>query len=254
MTSRTSEIAAEIVAVLIPHVATRHREMTYGELSRAIAEQFDDKVPAWHGLANPLGEIQEVCKDNGLPNLPVMVVDQTRRRPAEGWYIQFDSLYPELAQLDEVEKRNKARDSVLACEDWSLLYSHYGIEAETPSINVSQETTYRLYIEGTQQATLKIREESKRNFMARKDCLEIRGTRCLICGFDSEEQYGVPGIIDVHHLNPLANGEERMTNPATDLIPVCPTCHRVIHSKDNGLYSPNEVRAMMGLPMLPDFD
>lgn len=111
MASRTTEIAAEIVTVLVPFVVEHKREMTYGELSRAIQNEFADSVPAWHGMAGPLGEVQESCKEHGLPNLPVMVVDKQSRRPAEGWYAQFDLLYPELAQLDDVEKRNKAKRS-----------------------------------------------------------------------------------------------------------------------------------------------
>lgn len=144
MPSRTVEIATEIVAVLVPFVVAEKREMTYGELSKAIKGRFGDNVPTWHGMANPLGEIQESCKELGLPNLPVMVVDQTKRRPAEGWYAQFDLLYPELALLDEVEKRNKARYRVLACEDWSSLYAHDGIEEPSPKVVVDKELELRL--------------------------------------------------------------------------------------------------------------
>ena len=254
MSSRTTEIAAEIVAILVPFVVEQKREMTYGELSRAIENKFADNVPAWHGMAGPLGEVQESCKEHGLPNLPVMVVDQQKRRPAEGWYEQFDLLYPELAQLDNVEKRNKAKDSVLACTDWSALYHHYGIEDTAPEVAVERETMLRLYVEGAQQATLKAREEAKRSFMARKECLELKGTACLICGFDSEKTYGIPGIVEVHHLHPLADGGERVTDPAKDLIPVCPNCHRIIHSRDDGIYTPNEVRRMMGLPDVAEFE
>lgn len=254
MPSRTFEIAAEIVAVLVPFVVAKKREMTYGELSKAIKERFGDNVPAWHGMANPLGEIQESCKELGLPNLPVMVVDQSKRRPAEGWYAQFDLLYPELALLDEVEKRNKAKDSVLACPNWSPLYLHYGIDEPAPEVVVDDETVLRLYVEGTQQATLKAREEAKRSFMAREKCLEQRGTNCAICGFDSKKIYGIPGVVEVHHLHPLADGGERQTDPSKDLIPVCPNCHRILHSKDDGVYTPNEVRHMMGLPSIPEFE
>ena len=101
---------------------------------------------------------------------------------------------------------------------------------------------------------LKAREEAKRSFMARKECLELKGTACLICGFDSEKTYGIPGIVAVHHLHPLADGGERVTDSAKDLIPVCPHCHRIIHSKDVGTYTPNEMRRMMGLLELPELE
>lgn len=254
MASRTVEIAAEIVAVLVPFVVEKQHEMTYGDLSKAIASQFGDNVPAWHGMSKPLGEIQESCKELGLPNLPVMVVNQQNLRPSEGWYAEFDQLYPELAMLDDIEKRNKAKDSVLSCADWAPLYEHYGIAEPAPEVTVRREIELRLYVERTQQATLKAREEAKRSFMARKNCLELKGTACLICGFDSEKTYGVPGIVEVHHLHPLADGGERVTDPSKDFIPVCPNCHRILHSRDAGVYTPNEVRRMMGLSDLPGLE
>ena len=113
MPDRITEIASEVVAVLVPHVVNKHRELTYGELSKLIEDRFSDKVNAWHGFGGALGSVQEACRELNLPNLPVMVVDQTTRRPAEGWYNQFDLLFPELVGLDDLEKRKRAKDEVL---------------------------------------------------------------------------------------------------------------------------------------------
>ena len=127
MASRYETIASEIVGVLVPYVVERRREMTYGELSRGIADRYGDNVPAWHAMAGPLGLVQEACKSLSLPNIPVMVVDQKTLRPAKGWYGEFDQLYPDLAGLDEVEKRVKARSDVLACADWALCSNTTGM-------------------------------------------------------------------------------------------------------------------------------
>lgn len=81
-----------------------------------------------------------------------------------------------------------------------------------------------------------------------------QGHTCAICGFDSAKVNGVPGIVEVHHLHPLADGEERQTGPTKDLIPVCPNCHRILHSKDVGVYTPNKVRIMIGLPKSREFE
>ena len=245
MTTRNEIIASEIVGVLVPHVITRCREMTYGELSRAINEKYGDNVPAWHAMAAPLGFVQETCKQLSLPNLPVMVVDQKTRRPAKGWYNEFDRLYPDLAGLEDVEKRVKAVTDVLACRDWSALLSHYGQDASVTSVAEPSEPSYDTYVEGTRIASFRLREESKRSPIARQKCLELKGTRCVICGFDSAEKYGIPGIIEVHHLHPLADGEERETDPNADLVPVCPNCHRIIHSREGNPYEPDEVIAML---------
>ena len=245
MPSRNETIASEIVGVLVPYVVERRREMTYGELSRGIAERYGDNVPAWHAMAGPLGLIQEACKSLSLPNLPVMVVDQKTLRPAKGWYDEFDQLYPDLAGLDEVEKRVKARSDVLACADWGPLLERYGHDSQLALPSMLGEPAFGTYVEGARIASFRLREESKRNPIARQKCLEAKGAKCVICGFDSAERYGIPGIIDVHHLHPLSDGNERETDPETDLVPVCPNCHRIIHSREGNPYDPDEVAAML---------
>jgi 5-methylcytosine-specific restriction protein A len=38
------------------------------------------------------------------------------------------------------------------------------------------------------------------------------------------------GFIHIHHLIPISEiGTEYKINPITDLIPVCPNCHAMIH-------------------------
>ncbi len=83
----------------------------------------------------------------------------------------------------------------------------------------------------------------ERNPKARNVCLKRRGHRCLICGFDAKEVYGdiFEGIIHVHHIVPISErSEEYQIDPETDLIPVCPNCHMMIHTKVNGKYLSSE--------------
>jgi hypothetical protein len=63
-------------------------------------------------------------------------------------------------------------------------------------------------------------------------CIAYFGCRCAVCGFDFEAMYGERGrgFMHVHHLVPLsiiATGYN--VNPVTDLIPVCPNCHAMLH-------------------------
>ncbi len=56
--------------------------------------------------------------------------------------------------------------------------------------------------------------------------------RCQSCHFCFEEAYGSIGVgfIHIHHVDPLGNGQlERLVNPQTDLIPLCPNCHAMAH-------------------------
>lgn len=98
------------------------------------------------------------------------------------------------------------------------------------TIQFSEEiSTPERYWEG---ATYRITvNRYERDARARKDCIRHHGCKCAVCGFDFESVYGIgKGFIHVHHLKPLADiGEEYEVNPVTDLIPVCPNCHAMLH-------------------------
>jgi 5-methylcytosine-specific restriction protein A len=83
----------------------------------------------------------------------------------------------------------------------------------------------------------------ERNPRAREACLKHHGYKCIICGFDFEKFYGEigKGIIHVHHVNKIAqiNGEHEI-DPIKELVPVCPNCHTVIHSRRE-MYSIDEM-------------
>ncbi|MDD3014649.1 MAG: HNH endonuclease [Candidatus Gastranaerophilales bacterium] len=76
----------------------------------------------------------------------------------------------------------------------------------------------------------------ERNSKARQDCIKIHGDSCFICGFNFEDFYGseFKGKIHVHHKKPLSEvSNDYKVNPQEDLVPVCPNCHMIIHSKAN---------------------
>ena len=104
------------------------------------------------------------------------------------------------------------------------------------------------YLEGMLRETY-IHRELSRSRAARQRCLELKGTACCVCGVDVKEVYGAAVAPDVHHLYPLCEGYGvRETSPERDLVPVCPNCHRALHSKPGGhfaCYTPEEMRRIM---------
>ena len=87
----------------------------------------------------------------------------------------------------------------------------------------------------------------ERNPLNRKLCLLKNGYTCMICGFNFEKVYGNigRGFIHVHHIVPVSlMGGEYIINPETDLIPLCPNCHAMIH-KQNPPFSPDELRKII---------
>ncbi len=75
----------------------------------------------------------------------------------------------------------------------------------------------------------------ERNHKNRTLCITFHGLICTVCEFNFKEFYGDPGsgFIHVHHITPVSSmGEEYIINPVTDLIPVCPNCHAMLHKKN----------------------
>jgi len=74
----------------------------------------------------------------------------------------------------------------------------------------------------------------ERNPLGRKICIDRFGSTCAVCNFDFKKFYGSigEGFIHVHHLKQLSDvGEEYTLNPLTDLRPVCPNCHAMLHRR-----------------------
>lgn len=74
----------------------------------------------------------------------------------------------------------------------------------------------------------------ERDEKARRAAISFHGCICMVCSYDFEVAYGLSGknFIHVHHIVPLSSiGEEYVVTPKTDLNPVCPNCHAMIHRK-----------------------
>lgn len=72
----------------------------------------------------------------------------------------------------------------------------------------------------------------ERSAKARAACIAHHGVSCSVCGFDFEDAFGDlgSGFIHVHHIVPIGSiRDEYEVDPITDLVPVCPNCHAMIH-------------------------
>ena len=101
------------------------------------------------------------------------------------------------------------------------------------------------FLEGaTFRVTVNARVRSQK---ARELCVELYGSKCFVCEFDFGKVYGpaVEGFTHVHHLRPLSETSgESAVDPVTDLRPVCPNCHAVLHARTPP-YSVTEVQAFL---------
>lgn len=51
---------------------------------------------------------------------------------------------------------------------------------------------------------------------------------CQACGVEPLKVYGVE-VIEAHHRIPLSKSEEGRVTEISDLIMLCPSCHRAVH-------------------------
>jgi hypothetical protein len=85
----------------------------------------------------------------------------------------------------------------------------------------------------------------ERNSTARRLCVKHNGAVCKICSFDFFKEYGElgKGFIHVHHKIPISKSTKNYKiNPITDLVPVCPNCHAMLHSSKDNMLSVEDLK------------
>lgn len=232
-----------LVQDLLECISKGQYDITYGKLT----EKYGVDPHGKH-VANALGNMSKLCYELGLPLISVMVVRQDTTFPSWG----FKGLCDELSihqdktenELIQYERRN-----VKECTEWWKLAEHLGLSVkgiEKPVLDPAETIVQTEGIEGKMiQVNSTVYERDRK---LREACIRKYGTRCAICGFDAGQIYGseFDGWIHVHHVIALSEiGSEHTTIVETDLIPVCPNCHMVLHAKKDGVYSPEEVREMI---------
>jgi 5-methylcytosine-specific restriction protein A len=118
-----------------------------------------------------------------------------------------------------------------------LADSEYQIDFIRPAeinLDIESETTEETLARSEGAAKYSYSKRYERNPENLLKAIEMHGCKCCICGFDFELVYGErgKGFIEVHHTKPLSEVEgETVIDPATDLVPVCSNCHRMIHRR-----------------------
>lgn len=137
------------------------------------------------------------------------------------------------SKLDVVYNNIEKAELVRINDEW---YAYRGGSYNHPDEEQPKNVKFDFY-EGDRK--LVAVNAYERNKEAREQCIRIHGAICKGCGFDFEQTYGEhgKGFIHVHHLFPLYMINKRYKiNPETDLVPLCPNCHAMVHRfKDNEL-------------------
>ena len=145
-----------------------------------------------------------------------------------------------------LDEQQKFSSSLKEIKDGSVINALLAFVAPAPVAQLPDEGAHpRAYFEGPIRAVMVNTYE--RDPDARAACIAHYGVCCLVCGFDFEAQYGKlgKGVIDVHHLKPLAEVKPGYrVDPIEDLRPVCHNCHTIIHQGNDQL-SMAEAKALV---------
>lgn len=166
-------------------------------------------------------------------------------QPLDNWEIT-DGSFSITASQKGVE--NRFADDALTATCRAMVIPMLGAMAELygyDPVLPEEPVDASMFMEGAVRVSVvRKRERNPRNRLL---CLRIHGGRCIICGLDPAECYGdAGGIIEVHHLQPLSLEDgSRAYNPETDLVPLCPSCHRAIHTRRPVPWSPDELKGML---------
>ena len=136
---------------------------------------------------------------------------------------------------------------MMTVTDELLSVTTSSVAEPTPVKTDESMTLTALIFEGlVNMVSIAIRERSQQ---ARDICLKKHGCNCAVCDVSFKTLNGPigKGFIHVHHLELLSNSEgEREVDIESDLIPVCPNCHAMIH-RQTPPFSVNEMRTLLAI-------
>lgn len=222
-----NEIEQKIADMLV-NAALSDRKVTFSEIMEKVGISR-------RKLGEYLSHIGNKCKELELPVITVIVVYKNDGKVGKG-YSEFD---PNYTRQSVKNMQNK----VFSQDSWYGLSQSIATWTNDIMLNDSVKLSRITVVEG--EIVDRYVQTYKRDAEFRNECLEKKGRVCSICGFDPVAKYGkgFENIIEVHHLYPVSIGIRETI--IDDLIPVCPNCHRALHSKSGGLYSPEEIKNMM---------
>lgn len=135
------------VMILVENLARNDNPfMSYTELS----EKVDEACGIWRSpqdLGPLLGKIQEHCKNEELPCLPSLVVEQGTTTPREGFMIGYRGLFPELAPVRDESIIRMEQIRCMECAYWYGLYECVELPEEVP-VMPEREHYLRIVREG----------------------------------------------------------------------------------------------------------
>ncbi len=152
-----------------------------------------------------------------------------------------------IEQIPQRRATNYWRDGVrpISEECFSRIVHLAGLRSEI-KLDDDAGLSFETKTEGQKQFVYTTKYE--RDPTLRKDAIIIHGTICYVCAMDMGKMYGElgNGFIHIHHKRPISlGGGPVKVDPKTDLVPLCPNCHSIVHRKKGVVLDVDELRKMI---------
>jgi predicted HNH restriction endonuclease len=195
-----------------------------------------------------IGDVKKITKDNPLVrelsntlrNMPIHKIKDEKFRNIAGICMTLLSI----ATLDDTAQYSMRAASKLQKEVYyyykdrkrylkeiassirsclPLPFEYYEPVDHKPLLEGNILYLYHLFIEN----------KSKEVQYLRKEFRNRKKTRCFVCGIDLENIYGCRGweLLELHYSDSIANYNSSMDILPGKFIPICPSCHKLSHSK-----------------------
>lgn len=220
-------------AELRPYGLRGHQiDLRFGDFSGSIIAQIRTAAPEDVQLARALvGSIRSEVR--------VEILNQA----LETWVVS-NGQFRMTATVRDHERPNDDAAVISTCRE--VLVPIMAAMAELIGYDVMEElVAEELAVDGAvSYAAVKRRERNPRNRLL---CLRIHGEKCAGCDMQPHRKYGDAGeILEVHHLEPVSLlTQPRPYDPRTDLVPLCPSCHRAVHTRRPLPWSIEDLRARL---------
>jgi hypothetical protein len=198
------------------------RTVTYKELWERISRTKwgQGRVPE---IVRMVLNISEYELRHGRPPLNELVVRRDRGISGDEW----SGTKRSLERRGVVVPYLSHEDAQWAC------WTYWGQDAASKVTPYEAEEGYQ------QDRTVRFRNRNAKLILERK---RLDDFRCQACGFRLEVNGDC--IIDCHHKYPLSGGAGARVTKIDALICLCPTCHRIAHTRKPNPLDADEIREL----------
>nr|WP_315155235.1 HNH endonuclease [uncultured Flavobacterium sp.] len=207
-------------------------------------------IPAFTHLVTPVNdELIDSARINYRYGRRVKIIAKTNRNN----YINVSSTLWRKVKLSGVTQGNACKIENIGSADnidelqlniWEWFKNHF-VPSEQQSEAITSSIIKELEItnpdltakEGELKLITHIIKERNRTIVIEKKRQAIKNNilKCEVCSFSFPEIYQ-SNFIECHHITPIAQSEGVIETRLEDLALVCANCHRMLHTKFNGLY------------------